>query len=210
MTTSPTPPPLSDPVRRALLSGELHLNLALDERLSHTDERLLLPAHLDVRRSRILGAGMGLFARRRIRNRRRIGKYRGTYFANRAAIDRPDCVPLENRAYLMDSLGDGVVDGGTLTNHMRWANHSDEAPNAYARLENDGVIFFIALRDIEPGEEILIDYGYDPRTRDESLPKPAYYYYSCFRCPRCGTAGNLSLKKIGSTLCLCSSATLLK
>jgi SET domain-containing protein len=130
-----------------------------------------LPPHLEVKASLIPGAGMGLFARRLIKNNRKIGRYRGIYYASRSD---GDSLPASHKPYLMDTIytvsrsgrGDtGIIDGYTLRNHMRWANHSIK-PNAYAHLESDGVVFFKALRDIQAGDEIYIDYGYDPTVPD--------------------------------------------
>jgi SET domain-containing protein len=129
-----------------------------------------LPAFLEVKQSLIAGAGMGLFATRRLLADRRIGRYRGdVYFS----VSASDLVPEHHKPYLMATVEDGFIDGYTLRNHMRWANHSADAPNAYAHLENDGVVFFYTLRRIEAGEEILIDYGYDPTVseRDESIAR---------------------------------------
>jgi len=142
---------------------------------------LALPSHLEVKLSLIFNAGMGLFARRTLRKNKRIGRYRGTYYAKRCA---GDSLPASHKPYLMATLGEGVIDGFTLANHMRWANHWPERANAYAKLENDGVIFFVALRTIEAGEEIYIDYGYDPCARDPEEPPPP----PVPRCPQCYTA----------------------
>ena len=157
-----------------------------------------LPAHLkvDVRPSLIPNAGWGLFARERIRNGRRIGRYRGTVYYNRSGSDS---VPESHKPYLMDTVEGGVIDGYRMDNHMRWANHST-MPNAYAHLENDGVVFFIALRDIEPDEEIYIDYGYDPTVPDRTVTVP--------RCQVCHSAGvrgeyvNIDYKKERDLYCL--------
>lgn len=140
----------------------------------------VLPPHLkvDVRPSLIPNAGLGLFARCAIREGRRIGRYRGTVYYNRSASDT---VPESHKPYLIDTVEGGVIDGYRLDNHMRWANHS-RTPNAWAKLENDGVIFFHALRDIEADEEITIDYGYDPTVPDMSAPVVP-------RCLECGAAG---------------------
>lgn len=138
---------------------------------------LSLPPHLDVRESLIPDAGYGLFARRKIRDGKRIGRYRGTVYWSGTASD---VVPESHKPYLMDTVEGGVIDGYRFDNHMRWANHSEE-PNAYAHLENDGVVFFFALRDIEEGEEIYIDYGYDPTVPDTTITVP--------RCQICGCAG---------------------
>lgn len=135
-----------------------------------------LPPHLEVKASLIPNAGMGLFARRDLRDGRRIGKYRGTTYYKRSSSDY---VEESHKPYLMDTIEGGFIDGYQLNNHMRWANHS-RTPNAYAHLENDGAVFFITLRDIRAGEEITIDYGYDP-TKPE-IP----------RCRHCHTATVLS------------------
>lgn len=51
------------------------------------------------------------------------------------------------------------LDGSIEANLARFINHSC-APNAEARLEDDRV-WIVALREIEPGEEITFNYGYD-------------------------------------------------
>ena len=116
------------------------------------------PPHIEVRTSLIPGAGMGLFAKRLIKAGRKIGRYRGTTLYKHSASDT---VPESHKPYLIDTIENGVIDGYTERNHMRWVNHST-SPNAYAHLESDGVIFFIALKNIKAGDEIYIDYGYDP------------------------------------------------
>jgi SET domain-containing protein len=50
-----------------------------------------------------------------------------------------------------------VIDGGQGGNTSRWINHSCE-PNCEAS-EEDGRVFIDALRAIEAGEEITIDYN---------------------------------------------------
>jgi SET domain-containing protein len=117
-----------------------------------------LPHFLEVKISLIPGAGLGLFAKRALRADRKLGRYRGDYYKDRAAADG---LPAHRRPYLMDTIEGGIIDGYSLHNHMRWANHSSE-PNAIAFLMEDGVVFFHTLRRIEAGEEIYIDYGYDP------------------------------------------------
>jgi SET domain-containing protein len=131
-----------------------------------------------VKASLIAGAGKGLYATRKIKENKKIGRYRGVYYRHRSA---GDTVPESHKPYLMDTVDGGVIDGYRFNNNMRWVNHST-TPNAYAHLENDGIVFFKALRDIEQGEEIYIDYGYDPTVPD----KPAKRVR---RCEKCGSAG---------------------
>jgi SET domain-containing protein len=130
-----------------------------------------LPPHLEVKPSLIEGAGMGLFAKKRIKEGRKIGRYRGTSY-RRDACKNGDLLPdFElRRPYLLRNFADILVDGYSLNNHMRWANHST-TPNAWAKAESDGVVYFIALRTIESGEEIYIDYGYDPVLYEQRLKR---------------------------------------
>lgn len=147
------------------------------------------PAHLEVKRSLIANAGDGLFAKRRIRKDKRIGKYRGVSYARKEASDT---VEESHKPYLV-SLGDGSFrDGYQMNNHMRWANHKSHVegrdvddpnePNAWLRLMEDKVVYVEALRDIEEGEEIYIDYGYDPVIPEEEEEMPNILMMKCESC----------------------------
>jgi SET domain-containing protein len=134
---------------------------------------LHLPRHLEVKESLILGAGMGLFAKRLIRKNKMyrntfIGKPIGVYKGTRYAKKKGDSLRAEKKPYLMKGRPGEVIDGSRLDNHMRWINHST-MPNAVAVWNDDGTVEFYAIRNIEEGEEIYIDYGYDPTVRDKSL-----------------------------------------
>lgn len=50
-----------------------------------------------------------------------------------------------------------VIDGGRDGNSARWLNYTC-APNCKA-IEMDGRVFINAVRDIQSGEELLIDYA---------------------------------------------------
>lgn len=107
----------------------------------------------------------GLFASRDIPEDTRIIEYIG---------DKITKAESERRANLQDeegrSSGDGVVyiftlndrydiDGNVDDNHARFANHSCD-PNAYTDII-DGRVWLRAAREIEKGEEIVYDYGFD-------------------------------------------------
>lgn len=58
-------------------------------------------------------------------------------------------------------LDDGsVIDGMFGGNESRYFNHSC-APNCWIE-EEQGRVYFVAARDIAAGEELTIDYAYDP------------------------------------------------
>ncbi len=73
-----------------------------------------------------------------------------------------------------------MIDGAQGGNSARWVNHSCE-PNCEAKQEGSRV-FFQALRDLEPGEELFIDYRLFVEGRKTLALKNLY---AC----RCGTAG---------------------
>lgn len=129
-----------------------------------------MPAHLKVKRSKIPGLppGMdrGMFARERIEVLDTIGRYRGRLITAEAA----DRLPAWKKPYLLKKMDGMVIDGSGMTNSMRWANHSSTEPNAEFVEEKDKVIV-VAMRDIEAGEEILVQYSdsYDPEKPDRSL-----------------------------------------
>ena len=87
--------------------------------------------------------GSGLFAARVIGSGQPIGHY-----ASHEVRD-------DGMHVLWVEGDDGAWVGYEGTNSMRFMNHSDE-PNAAM----DGLDCY-ALRDIEPGEEITIDYGWN-------------------------------------------------
>jgi hypothetical protein len=88
--------------------------------------------------------GRGLFARRRIEK----GEYIGTYLGPDTEIDGMHVLWLWNE-------DTGAWEGIDGENEMRFLNHS---PRPNADWWGDELY---ALRDIESGEEITFDYGWD-------------------------------------------------
>jgi uncharacterized protein len=96
--------------------------------------------------------GKGCFATKAFPGRRKIAEYAGEKISNaeakrRASRKRLRICAINNRWSL---------DGSRGGNGTHYINHSCE-PNAFMKISY-GHILFIALRDIEPGEEITIDY----------------------------------------------------
>jgi SET domain-containing protein len=71
-----------------------------------------------------------------------------------------------------------VIDGGRGGNGARWLNHACMA-NCEA-IEEAGRVYIDALRDIQPGEELLIDYALEipPKAREDSSSE-----YTCLAAP---------------------------
>jgi uncharacterized protein len=112
--------------------------------------RLKLAPGLTVKRSRI--NGRGCFATTRFERWRKIAEYAGERISNAEAKHRASrrilrICGIDNRWSL---------DGSRGGNGTHYVNHSCE-PNAFTRTVYGHLLFF-ALRAIEPGEEITIDY----------------------------------------------------
>ncbi len=101
-------------------------------------------------------AGLGLFAVTPIAKAAAIVTYRGRRIPTAAAHER------ERRTgakYMFEINRRWTIDGASRKNLARYINHACR-PNAEAVLRQ-GQMVFIALRRIEPGEEITLDYGRD-------------------------------------------------
>ncbi|MGA2893822.1 MAG: SET domain-containing protein [Xanthobacteraceae bacterium] len=97
--------------------------------------------------------GLGLFAIKPIKREAYIATYRGRRLSNEEA-DRSDA---RGAKYLFVVNSRCTIDGSPRWNLGRYLNHSCR-PNAKAVGRNGGIVF-VALRRIEPDEEITIDYG---------------------------------------------------
>jgi len=96
--------------------------------------------------------GKGCFSLTHFKRRRKIAEYTGERIteaeANRRAKRRKLRICAINTRWSLDGSRGG--------NGTHYINHSCE-PNAFMQILYDHILF-IALRDIEPGEEITIDY----------------------------------------------------
>ena len=50
-----------------------------------------------------------------------------------------------------------IIDAGPMGNHTRFINHSCTKENCVAKILDEVTI--VAIKDIEPGEELLLNYG---------------------------------------------------
>ena len=100
-------------------------------------------------------AGKGLFAAQAITQGTRILPYIGEKIFPAEATRRI----AQGNAYIFFFDARSDIDGKTPKNTARYINHSCE-PNCETDLL-DGQIWILALRDIQDGEELSYDYGYE-------------------------------------------------
>jgi SET domain-containing protein len=112
--------------------------------------KLSLAPGLTIKKSPI--EGKGCFSVAQFRRGRRIAEYTGQKITNAEANRRAR----RRRLRICAINSRWSLDGSRGGNGTHYINHSCE-PNAYMKILYDHILF-IALRDIEPGEEITIDY----------------------------------------------------
>jgi SET domain-containing protein len=112
--------------------------------------RLALAPGLAINKSPI--EGKGCFSVKHFKARRKIAEYSGEKITNAEANRRAS-----RRKLRICAINDRwSLDGSRGGNGTHYINHSCE-PNAYMKTLYNHILF-VALRDIEPGEEITIDY----------------------------------------------------
>ncbi len=99
--------------------------------------------------------GLGLFATRPIKR----GAYIATYRGRRITTEESDRREARGAKYMFALNKRWVIDGSPRWNVARYINHSCR-PNAKPVGRKGGIVI-VALRRIEPDEEITYDYGRD-------------------------------------------------
>ena len=111
----------------------------MDEEKGYRERERAMLDRIEVRQSRI--HGKGIFARRRLRQGQRIGRFEGD-------------TTTKNGTYVLWLIGeDGSEIGIRGRNALRFLNHG-EPPNAEF-LDDE----LYVVRNVQPGAEVLIDYG---------------------------------------------------
>ena len=100
-------------------------------------------------------AGQGLFAAQDIKKGTRIIQYIGARIPKAESAERL----AQGNAYIFAFNERYDIDGKTLKNKARYINHSCD-PNCEA-LVTKRTIWIVALRDIQAGEELTYNYGYE-------------------------------------------------
>jgi SET domain-containing protein len=136
-------------------------------------------ASLEVRKSSVYG--LGCFTLEPIKRRRKIAPYAGEFIRGKRKVMARIYEQEERGVIKVIRIGDDLgIDGEVGGDATAYINHSC-APNAFMRVVPGDWIVFFALRDIEAGEEITMDY------RDPNHPAPE----AC----RCGAPNCRSLKQ---------------
>lgn len=123
--------------------------------------------------------GRGCFATQRFKKGRKIVELVGERVSRVEAARR---MKGKRRLHICGIDSYWGIDSSRGGNGSQFVNHSCR-PNAFLRIIREHIIFF-ALRDIEPGEEITLDYV-ESYHRDD---------YRC-RCGVRGCRGTINLKK---------------
>jgi SET domain-containing protein len=97
--------------------------------------------------------GLGLFATKPIKRRAYIATYRG----RRLTPEQADRLEARGARFMFEVNKRLTIDGSPRWNVARYINHSCK-PNAEPVGRDRGIVI-VALRRIEPGEEITYDYG---------------------------------------------------
>jgi uncharacterized protein len=100
--------------------------------------------------------GRGVFAARFIPAGTEIAEYIGERITKAESLQR--CLAGNVYVFTLDDQFD--LDGNVDHNPARFANHSC-VPNCESIMDEDDRIWIVAVRDIQPGEEITYNYGYD-------------------------------------------------
>jgi hypothetical protein len=125
-------------------------------------------------------SGRGGFAIRPIKKGERLMEYLGERVTHAVADSRyDDYAQKRHHTFLFAVNRSVVIDGAVNGNEARFVNHSCD-PNCEGTIEKARV-FIEAIRDIEPGEELVYDYAY---TRDGSeTADDEFRVYGC----QCGS-----------------------
>lgn len=106
-------------------------------------------ARVKVKRARP-GTGLGLFATDFFKKGEMVVEYTGRRIKTKTADEL-------GTKYLFEIDKDWTIDGAGRKNIARYVNHACK-PNCEAEI--DGMrIFYYAVRNIDPGEELTVDYG---------------------------------------------------
>jgi hypothetical protein len=105
--------------------------------------------------------GLGLFAGEDIEWGRRLIEYQGQHLEPKEVRRRQKFYNSVGFTCLIEFNDGKGIDGAVGGNESRFINHSLQ-PNIAALREKEWHLIFYSLDDIEEGEELTFNYGFDP------------------------------------------------
>jgi len=148
---------------------------ALGQRCRNDNLGMRRHCHLLLAKSRVSGAGWGIFTKYALKKGDFIHEYVGEVISQEEAERRGAVYDKENRSYLFNLSSEGVVDARKKGNKTKFANHSSN-PNCCTKVvavNGDSRIGLFAKEDIEAQTELFFDYRYDVSMSHELLVKPS-------------------------------------
>jgi SET domain-containing protein len=110
---------------------------------------------LTVKKSKIYG--MGCFALTYLPARKKIQLYEGELIRGSRKIQARIRQQMDSAVKIITLDADTAIDGAVGGNETAFINHSCD-PNAFIRIVPGSKVAVFARRDIQPGEELTIDY----------------------------------------------------
>ena len=145
--------------------------LATKQRCRNDNLSMRRHSHLLLSESGVKNAGWGIYNKYGLKKGSFVHEYVGELISQEEAERRGVLYDKLNRSYLFNLTSDTVVDASRKGNKMKFANHSGNKPNCYAKIlvvNGDSRIGLFAREDIEPQTELFFDYAYD-LTMDNDL-----------------------------------------
>lgn len=153
-------------------ASEVPVLLADPSSKKKTCEQLKICGNANILRGRFRSVGMapsethgwGAYALEKIKAGDFVYEYTGGLLSQDEAERRGNMYDKTSISFLFDLNEDTVVDATRKGNKSKFANHSSENPLCVARImrvNGDDRIGIYAARDIEVGDELFFDYGYN-------------------------------------------------
>lgn len=121
--------------------------------------------------SKIVGAGNGLFALKKLEKNTRITWYEGEFIDRQTALSLSDTSYLRSASYgvIIDGFREPKIGAGaaSFANHAPACDSNAKLVNLFCKTTHEETPVLLATKEIDEGEEILYNYGRDYWVRQE-------------------------------------------